>query len=116
MGGWHGSHKYVPNGGGGQTDDLLSTRSVTHRIPYTTAGNEVSFAIPDGTKKIRVATENLDCRIRVSYDANGTTSENSYETTHVGNSYFYELLKTSGLTLYYNLNKSNVTVEITLWS
>lgn len=117
MGGWFGSPQYISqSGGGSDVDKLLSSSSVTYRIPYTTADTEASFVVPDGTKKIRVATENLDGRIRVSYVQNGTTTGNTYETNHVGNSYFYELLNTVGTTLYYNVNKSNIIVEITLWS
>lgn len=97
--------------------DNAPTTVYVYRVPYPTADVEMSQIIPDNTKKIRIALENLDGRLRVSYATNGTIDAggNDYITTHVGNSYMRETVKLINKTVYFQTNKSDVIIEIECW-
>lgn len=85
-----------------------------YRKTYTNANVEESQALPPNTKKLYVSVVDQSGKMRLSFTSGGTNA-NDYITVGLGNSYWREGLNLTGKTLYYQVNKSNVVVEIEAW-
>ena len=87
------------------------------RIPYPTAGVEVSQVIPDNTKKLFVSIVGKRGVLRLSFITGGTVDgpTENYVVVEMGCSYDRENITLIGKTLYFQTNKSGCTIEMEAW-
>lgn len=101
------------------SDNAPGTPSII-RIAYPTKDVEASYLIPNNTKKIKVSVVDLNAKLRVAYEENGTIDVDDggserYATVYLGNSYCKDGVKLVNKTLYYQANKDNLIIEIEAW-
>lgn len=99
-----------------QLADGRATSVVKFRVDYPIADTEMFVILPSSTKRIYMAPENVDAKMRVSFTLNGTTDVgDDYTTVHVGNSYDRNDIKLTGKILYFQANKPGLVIEVEAW-
>lgn len=79
------------------------------------ANIEVAKLLPDGAKKIKIRSRTVT-RMRLAWEATETKDEGKYISIGQGGCYNLEGIKTKGNIVYLRTNKSNVKIEIEVWT
>lgn len=95
--------------------DIIAANPTISVVDTTTANTELSFVLPANTLRYQIKIRNYTASMKVAFIA-GTTSGNEYISVPTGCSYREENIRVPALTLYFQCNKANQTVEILSWT
>jgi len=98
---------------GVNVDPDPSSASINN-IDYPTSGVEQSWVVPDDTRKFEIRVRDMDANMRIAFSS-GDTSIGPYFTIRRGCSFWEDNIKTNGITVYFQIDKSSQTVEILTW-
>lgn len=87
---------------------------VVQQVPCAVAGTEYSISFPDGTRKIMFKSRKQSAVVKYSwvFSQSGT----NYVTIPMGGYYMESGLKTDNVTLYFQTDLNNNTLEVEYWT
>ena len=95
-------------------DEFLASVPKIYNVPAAVAGTEYSQALSAGTRKIMFKTKSTGAKIKFSFVA----GESGTKFISVGKNTSHEVddLNLTSITLYFQTNKNNQTLQIMEWT